>query len=218
MSSDALPAVNRLDAWRSSPHRHVVFLHGYDADPAAYDLAPLEQALGSTSILRLVGAIDLGATRAWWDALELGNDLTSSAATGMTDSINAQLAMTHAVIAKEPIVLIGFSQGGAAAIAYALLCERADLIAAVVSVAGFLPCPIPAESRSTMPFLLIHPTDDEIVDMFLGERAARQLAKSGANVSFVEIEGGHMWSTRTVLPIANFLLDPSLRKARFGVM
>ena len=196
---------------RDSEARPVAFLHGFSGRPDDYPLHDLQTALGSTTdALRLCGAeLHPDGGRAWWNGSD-GEEPHPAEVEAIIDTIDAQLASARTD--ATPMLLAGFSQGAAAALLYALL-RRPDHceIAAVVAVAGFLPIG-PSHPGITDPttrdtrILLLHPTDDEVVDIFLGQRASRLLTTAGFDVTFDEIAGGHEWSNSVVGPVTEFIL------------
>ncbi len=200
-SQPSSSAVSSLAAWRSSSTRTIVFLHGFGGHPDSYDLAPLNHRVGSTAIIRAVGPLVTETGFMWWDGDNVQDPSPEALATAL-DALANQLART-----TEPVVLVGFSQGAAAALEMALHPPSTPCppIAAVVAVAGFLATP-PAVTLDAPPVLFVHPTDDGVVDIFLAERATRLLGQRGVDATLEEIEGDHEWSNAVVAPVANFLL------------
>lgn len=210
-----------LKRWQESTTRPVAFLHGYDGSPDNYDLRTLTAALTTSSVVRLIGPFRTQDDRfSWWnsdagtdgghgDHADHGNGPTADETSMIIQTIASQLPTPSPD--ETPVVLIGFSQGAAAALTYALLSTQMNLrLAAVVCVAGFLPFDIEnTVPPAGVPVLFVHPADDETVDPFLGERASRLLSKAGHQTSFQEVEGGHEWSDRVVGPIATFLTGGS---------
>ncbi len=99
----------------------------------------------------------------------------------------------HVVLPDGPVVLGGFSQGAAMALAVA---ARRPEVVGLVLVAGFLVEPPADWQHSKRPLTLcMHSDDDEIVDPFLGARLARWIHQSGCEVSENHYDGGHQWTS-----------------------
>ena len=89
------------------------------------------------------------------------------------------------------VCLWGFSQGGAAALVYALFGTHP--LHKTASVCGFLP-EIPERekvTRRSVPILGIFGTNDEVVPSFLAEHALEEMRKKGHNPTIREIPQGH---------------------------
>lgn len=164
--------------------RSVVALHGHDDDPAT--IRPWVARLAGTSPLQVpAGPVRVeDGGRAWFSTGAPGELATMAAA--IDGAIDA---------AAEPpadVVLVGWSQGAAAALAFALRPE-APRLAAVIALAGWLPDLHGIEWSPTdeTPILLLHGADDEVVPPLQGRSAARFLERSGANVTWEEVEGDH---------------------------
>lgn len=120
--------------------------------------------------------------RAWFSTGEPGELAT------MTEAIDGAIAAAPA----PDVVLVGWSQGAAAALAFALRPEAAPL-SAVIALAGWLPDLHGIEWSPTdeTPILLLHGADDEVVPPLQGRSAARFLERSGADVTWEEVQGDH---------------------------
>jgi predicted esterase len=196
-----------LDRWKHSAVRRIAFLHGHNGRPDAYDLGEFATELGSTDIRRLTGPVIASAGFSWW-ADALGQTPDAAAVAVLERTVGDQLGLAFD---DTPTVFVGFSQGGAAALALALLGTRTT-VAAVVCVAGFLPVDVPtgvgavADPEASPRIVFVHPADDEVVDVFLAERAARLLAKAGYDTELLEIDGGHAWTTEAAHTVVSALL------------
>lgn len=107
--------------------------------------------------------------------------------------VGAELLDRFGLRADE-LVLGGFSQGGAVALAAALDPGFSPRPGAVAALAGYLPH---RESRQDpslaagRPVLMAHGVDDDVVDALLGRSAAKALHRSGAVVTWAEVASGH---------------------------
>jgi len=92
-----------------------------------------------------------------------------------------------------PVNLIGFSQGGALAVAMALLYP--ERLARVGILAGFAPLQteafIPSAPLKGRHFFWAHGTKDETVKIDFARRSAQVLEQCGARLTFCEAEVGH---------------------------
>lgn len=183
----------------------VVFLGGHGSTAAARAAveSSLRHALPGVAVRSLGGPVALGdGASAWWsDELEAD---AWPALVALLDSAVGALGL-----ADTPIVVAGFSQGGAAALAWASAPGRRQPLAAVVCVAGFLPGAVGAGAPVLAPpVLVVIPEVDEVVDPFLGGVAARALAKAGFAVTPLEVEGGHEWTPLISAAVAGWLAEP----------
>jgi len=120
----------------------------------------------------------------------------------------AALAVEHG-IEQDDIVLAGFSQGGA--LALAVLCDPGAGAppGAVAVLAGYLPSrpegTIDLDRATGRPVLLTHGTDDEMVEAIRGRSAAKALQRAGARVAWIPAEGGHRFDGPLLDGLRNWL-------------
>jgi phospholipase/carboxylesterase len=113
---------------------------------------------------------------------------------------------------RSAVVLGGFSQGGTAALAYALNDAGSDQpLAGLFSVSGFLlhaesvPYDLAGLAAGGTPVLVVHGTDDEVVAIQQGRSTARLLERQGVSTRFVETEGGHHLGAVAVAALGDWL-------------
>jgi predicted esterase len=97
-------------------------------------------------------------------------------------------------LGPEALVLGGFSQGGAIALAVALDPTVTARPGAVAALGAYLPHRETDQDQSLVagrPVLVAHGADDEVVDALLGRSAAKALHRAGATVTWAEVDGGH---------------------------
>ena len=201
----------------------VLLLHGYDSKPSA--LGDLAERLGLRGEL-VAGLEDLpGESLAWW----IG-DLQRQSRGDLTEyldevSLDAQrrhgtsIGSDHLDNSQGSVSIVGFSQGGAAALSWALDPNRRTGITNVFAVAGFLSDLVEEQIRefalsdrgplSRPAIHMIHLADDEIVDAMVSERASRQLVKAGFSVTDHYVDGAHVWSQALSELIAQLLSQPA---------
>ena len=154
----------------------LLLLHGHDGHPG--DLLLVAEAVRSrvspVSVVVPAGPVPLGNGRfAWWN----GDDGPAGA-----------VASLASFFGDEPVVVAGFSQGGA--VALALSGQRG--VVGVASVGGFLHDP--ADLSETVASLFLgHGRSDDVVDVFHAESLARRTGRLNMNTEFVLHDGGHEW-------------------------
>lgn len=141
------------------------------------------------------------------------------------DELHASLAHLDAAVgalaAAGPVVVVGYSQGAALALTWALWPGRVSALPAALAVlAGFLPpgdLDLDPARAAGLALLALHGEDDEIVPLPLGRSVARLAERNGADVRFVETPGGHEVSDAMLRELDTWLdprldtwLDPSL--------
>jgi predicted esterase len=154
----------------------LVLLHGHDAIPG--DLLGVAEAvrgrLPAVEVALLPGPVRLPSGRfAWW-----ADD----------DGPSAGVARVATYANVGPVVVAGFSQGGAVALAAANIAG----VLGAASIGGFLVEPV-AFDESTAPMFIAHGRDDEVVDVFHAESLARRLARANVDHVLVLHDGGHEW-------------------------
>lgn len=181
------------------PAFSVIWLHGLGAD--GHDFAPIvpELVRKDWPALRFVFphapvmpiSINHGhAMRAWYDIVSLDFSKVREDAAGVRRSI----AAVEALIARERdrgvpanrILLAGFSQGGAIALAVGLRREQPLLGLAVLS--AYLPLaaetPIEATPQGlATPLFMAHGTQDPVVPLAAGQRSVDALQALGMAVA-----------------------------------
>ena len=184
-----------------APAWSVLWLHGLGAD--GNDFAPIvpELVRKDWPTLRFVFphapvrpvTINNGMSmRAWYDIISL--DAGRMADRADEAGVNQSVAQVEALIAREVergvpperIVLAGFSQGGAVALAAAL--RRSQALAGVVALSTYLPLStaalagldtsVPAAARA-QPVFMAHGQFDPVVPFAAGEASAARLRALG---------------------------------------
>lgn len=204
----------------SDPRHAVIWLHGLGAD--GHDFEPIVPQLVRPEwpALRFVfpharvRPITLNnglPMRAWYDIA--GFDLAQRQdETG----IRASMVDLQALIAREVergvpvanIVLAGFSQGGAVALAAGL--RHPHKLAAIVALSTYLPV---AErtaherhvANAATPIFMAHGTFDPVVPQVLGERSRDQLRAWGFAVDWHSYPMAHQVCPLEIADLADFL-------------
>ncbi len=159
----------------------LVFLHGYDSKPGAMlGLAEsLSEAFPDWEKRLLAGPVRLTdgdrVSFAWWNA-DYNEDDVEEAVNWLGGKLN------------RPTVLLGFSQGGALALAAAA--HQLQHVIGVVAMSSFMPDGFDLDDF-VAPLLLWHGEDDEVVDAFHAERLHRHATKLGLDSTLTVVPGGH---------------------------
>ena len=206
-------------------HRATVFLfHGLGAD--GHDLAPVVPALRLPAALgvrfrfpeapkRPVTVNGGFVMRAWYDlpALDGGGRADPE---HLAESVAGARALLAAEIAggipPERIVLAGFSQGGAVALAAAtgtgVSGEPPPPLAGVVALSAYLPgetAPFPAPEGNRTPIFLAHGEHDDLVPFALGAASRDRLLAAGWKVEFHSYPMAHAVSPEEIADLGRFL-------------
>ena len=190
----------------------VVALHGHQDDPDRWagQLAPL--ASPGRVVFTPRSAISEPAGPVWFrsdDAGPVEPDLINSL--DRLDQLIDDLAANHG-IGRDQVVLGGFSQGAAVALALALRDGgRTTPLAGVFCVSGWLPhaegiaYDAPALAGGGTRVLVVHGADDDVVAVQQGRSAARYLERHGVSVRYVERAGGHHLGPEAVDQVAHWI-------------
>lgn len=184
--------------------RVLVVLHGHGDDPAA--LVPRRNELdphGRWTVVVPTGPVRLAdGSPAWFDEGDAAD--VARLRHAVTGAIGAGAAAAGA--APEDVVVVGWSQGGAVALALAAWPEG-PTVAAVAAVAGWLPGfeGVTWAARPGLPVLVVHGEDDEVVPLPMGRSAARHLERSGAEVALRLHPVGHQLTTDMLADVARWL-------------
>lgn len=115
----------------------------------------------------------------------------------------------HSGVVRDEIVLVGYSQGGATALATALDPRLGAPPAAVGLLAGYLvhrdDDELDLSRVQGRPVLVAHGRDDDMVDPLRGRAAAKALHRHGAVTSWQEVAGSHRLGPSLLAPLAGWL-------------
>lgn len=207
-------------ATAAAPAWTILWLHGLGAD--GHDFAPIVPQLvqpGWPAVrfvfphapVRAVTINNGARMRAWYDIVDF--DLARRADEGGVDQSVAQV---EALIAREAgrgvpasrVVLAGFSQGGAVALAAGL--RRTQPLAGVVALSTYLPMPQRLLGEATaaaraQPVFMAHGTQDPVVPFAAGERSAQALAGLGLAVDWRAYPMAHQVCAAQVADLGRWL-------------
>ena len=206
-----------IDYTHASPPRAIlIWLHGLGA--SGHDFATLVSDLPLPAELSLRFVFPHAPKRpitinggmrmpGWYDILGLTRDTTEDRA-----GIIAGAAQVDALINAErarypglPVMLGGFSQGGALAL-YCGLRQRQPL-AGVMGLSCYLPlaAETPPAGASSASIFLGHGRDDELVPAAWGKEASELLQQHGYTVEWREYPLGHSVSAAELIDLGRFI-------------
>ena len=189
-------------------------LHGFEDDPERL-AAPLRHLIADAGladrwqVIAPRGPAETPAGPSWFGADGIADP----------DAVAAAVAAVHEVAAapdadgaapEGPLVLVGFSQGGALALAVAHgpVGPATDALTGVCCCGGFLLSPDDAtydwEGEPT-PTLLVHGADDDVVDPQQARAGARALERRGIPVEHCEVATGHQVDATLLAPVVAWL-------------
>ena len=204
----------------SRPVASVIWLHGLGADGHDFESVVPELQRAHWPELRFVfphapvRPVTLNAgfrMRAWYDIL--GTELLQ-----MQDEqgIDASVQRVHELVLREQafgigadrIVLAGFSQGGAIALAAGLTCPQR--LAGIMALSTYLPIAhrlmaTPLPMQQGLPVLVAHGVLDPVVPHALGMTAVGLLESSGHPVTWRSYAMGHALCGAEIHDIADWL-------------
>ncbi len=186
----------------------LVLVHGYEDEPAT--LAPLAAALDPSGSLALVtprGLAHAPGGPAWFQDGPDGPDPLEVVA-ALATVHTAIDALAAEGIGPAEIVVGGYSQGAAVALAAAFHADR-SAVGAVAVVAPFLLDPALVPWSFAAPpaggVQIVAGADDEVVPPVLSRGVARLLDRNGVSATVIEVDGaGHRLAPLAahVVPVA----------------
>lgn len=204
----------------ANPRHAVIWLHGLGAD--GHDFEPLvpELVAAHWPALRFVFphapqrpvTINNGMRmRAWYDIA--GTDLaTRQDETGVRESIaqiETLIARENARgVASEHIVLAGFSQGGAVALAAGL--RHARRLAGVIALSTYLPIHEStaverAPANAAVPIYMAHGSADPVVPIELGQFSRDHLVALGYAIDWHSYPMGHQLCAPQIVDLREWI-------------
>lgn len=178
------------------PERVLVVLPGYGDRPEPFlDRAPAFDPHEQWLVVVVEPHHQSERGPYWYDVDENGPDPIALAnAISSLDTLCASLL--HEVDGtSNNLVVAGFSQGGALALAHLVDPTATVQPGAVATLSGYLPSrdeQLIDLSRTTQrPLLFAHGEDDELIEPLRGRSAAKAVHRAGGSVSWTEVTGGH---------------------------
>ena len=194
----------------ATPERVLVVIPGYGDQPepflaraASFD--PSEQ--WHVVVVEPHAASERGPY--WYNVDENGPDPVA-----LAQAINAIDALCASVLDEteltdDALVVAGFSQGGALALAHRVDPTAMVSPSAVAALASYLPSRddqlIDLSRSNGRPLLFAHGEDDELVEPLRGRSASKAFHRAGALVTWSEVSGGHRFDTPLTAELAAWL-------------
>lgn len=190
----------------------VIWLHGLGAD--GHDFEPIIPELGlplryvfphaPVRPVTLNGGMQM---RAWFDLYSSIRDARIDEA-GIAEACAAVTALIDREVERgtpsDRVVLAGFSQGGALALAAGL--AYPSPLAAIVSLSAWLPpayaTPVPAQAKT--PMFIGHGAYDRVVESSLGRATHAALVARGCNAEWHEYPMEHQVAAQEITDLRAF--------------
>ncbi len=171
-----------------SPNYRLILLHGWGAD--AEDLVPLGQKLIDDNPVKLeivsLRAPELhpeGIGRQWYGLFPPNWSAVPNAVNKLQKQIES---LTTPEVSLDQTIILGFSQGGAMALAI----SSEISLKAVIACSGY-PHPGWTPSPTNNPTLLTHGNLDEVVPAEASKQIFEKLKYKNNNIEICLFEGGH---------------------------
>ncbi len=203
----------------ASPNASVIWLHGLGADGHDFaDIVPMLE-LPDTAAIRFifphapVMAVSLNGGQkmpAWYDIYGIGESFPYDL-TGIKKSQSQILELiaqeNERGIPIERIILAGFSQGGAIALHTGLRLEKK--LAGILALSTYLVCPdhliSERKAADTLKIMMMHGSDDTVVDFEYGKKSAAVIVDSGYKVEWKEYAMPHSVCQEQLLIIGGWI-------------
>ena len=208
-----------------APAWTVLWLHGLGAD--GHDFAPIVPQLVRSGwpALRFVfphapmRAVTINngmRMRAWYDIRNFSADELAGGDRADSAGVLESVAQVDALVAREAdrgvaprrLVLAGFSQGGAVALAAGL--RRAQPLAGLVALSTYLPMAPQARAdlqpgATAQPVFMAHGLQDPVVPYAAGERSAGLLHDLGFDLDWHRYAMGHAVCAEEIRDLGDWL-------------
>ncbi|WP_368563452.1 alpha/beta hydrolase [Pseudoxanthomonas sp. UTMC 1351] len=218
ISADVLDALETETG--ASPEWSVLWLHGLGAD--GHDFAPIvpELVRPGWPALRFVfphapvRAVTINngmRMRAWYDivGMDFPNRADSEGVAQSIVQVEALIAREQARgIAPERLLLAGFSQGGAIALAAGL--RRAQPLAGLIALSTYLPgadqaTGALAEAVVRQPIFMAHGEGDPVIPLVYAERSAQVLKGLGFTIDWHRYPMAHQVCAEEIRDLGDWM-------------
>jgi phospholipase/carboxylesterase len=188
----------------------MIWLHGLGANGS--DLEPLTEMLGLAGLRHILPdapvrpvAINGGMRmRAWYDIAEADFYGGQGDEAGLMASADAVAELVrHTVRSGEALIMAGFSQGGAVALAVGL--QRLKDVAGMIVLSSYLPSFLDSEHCNKSPIFMAHGTHDQVVLPDWGRASCTRLESAGFPVTWREYPMAHSICLEELQDIAKWV-------------
>ncbi len=189
------------------PTKVIVHLPGW-GDRAAKHLDLVGRLADASTAVVVAEPVMGDGPRRWYDVDDDGPRLDQVATAvasvrALIDDLTERYSLAH-----TDITLIGFSQGGALALAVATGSDGGSRPGAVACLGGYLLArdQLELERVDGLPALVAHGVDDEMVETLRGRAAAKALVRGRAVVQWCEVDGGHVLDGPLLPAVADWII------------
>ena len=205
-----MPRLNALTRAVDAPVGTVVLLPGFADRPERF-LARVDQLDPDERWTFVVLEPRLQGDRGpyWYHVDENGPvaEELDAAVTAVRDELAALIA--DGIASPDTVVLAGFSQGGALALATTIDPDGGPMPAAVAVISGYLAqrdeASIDLRRTADRTVLVVHGEDDDVVETLRGRSAAKALQRADARVTWAATDGGHRFDGALLVPVREWL-------------
>jgi phospholipase/carboxylesterase len=187
----------------------VIWLHGLGADGS--DLEPVAQMLGLPGLRHILPdapirpvTINGGmAMPAWYDITDADISGEHEDKTGMIASAEAVAALAASRVKSEtPLLVIGFSQGGAIALILGLKLRN---VAGIGALSSYMPGFLQREPWFKPVLFMAHGDRDPVILPDRGRASRDRLVSAGASVTWREYPMAHTICQEEIEDLANWI-------------
>jgi phospholipase/carboxylesterase len=196
-----------------NPQHAVIWMHGLGAD--GYDFVPVVRELegaGAPPAPEIPVTINRGyVMRAWYDILgtelvQREDDVRIRASAAAVERLIAR--EVERGVARQRIVLAGFSQGGAITLQAGT--RASEPLAGLLALSTYLPLASSVETEATpasrsIPIFMAHGTEDPVIPLARGTASRDRLQALGYHVEWHEYPMPHSVNADEMRAIAAFL-------------
>jgi len=199
--------IGETERQATGPIHIVIGLHGAESTPENMLVYGNKLKLANALTVYPEGPVDAGEGRwSWWQDGPRQAESVTAFLQYTSQMLDAAQGHAGKIFPDRTVrvSLWGFSQGGAAALVYALL--GSSSLHKIASVCGFLPeIPGATAHRDNPPSVLgLFGTDDEVVPAFLAEHALEEMQNRGHQVVSREVRQGHQVTAGNLEEISTF--------------
>lgn len=195
------------------PKGVIVALHGWGSN--AQDLAALAPVLNLPDYLMLFPQApfvhpNVSDGRMWYDFQNPNSNQLQASRNLLKTYLESVLTQAEGI----PLFLLGFSQGGAMTLDFALtpIASNKNSITGFICLSGYLHPDLQANTQTaiTSSVLIIHGTKDPVVPVIAAQSAKLTLTKLGAKVTYAEFTMGHEINPQAIADVRKFILSANL--------
>ena len=211
--TDALRNIRRGP---QEPERVLVLVPGYRDRPEPFlDRAPDFDPAQQWLVVAVEPLHSAPSGPFWYDVDENGPDPVALASALLAIDALCVSLLEETGLGEDDLVLAGFSQGGALALAHLLDPTSAVRPHAVAVLAGYLPSRddqlIDISRSAHHPVLFAHGEDDGLVEPIRGRSASKAIHRAGGIVTWAEVAGGHQFGQPLTSALAGWLDSLTMR-------